>query len=336
MDREFISNTLDLVDYLLLFDKIQEKNQEIQALKARNTLLELQYEEQEQYFNIMQDLSQDVLFKIDIESKTLYHRSDCAHIFGIPTVIENFPDNLTQNDIIHPDDLDSYIRYAQQMLLGIGGDYEFRLKLLHGSYEKFKITSRPFKNAKGKAIATIGKLVNIQKIDDLKYQANHDPLTGALNKVAFQKAVTKTLSTACHQGTHALVFLDLDNFKGINDTYGHQCGDYLLSALTKRLTYVLSSKDRIGRIGGDEFMLLLPCFHQENKLRTRVEKILSLFEKEFSFQGQSLQVHTSIGVATFPKNGLCYDELYPKADSALYRSKHLGKNMITFYDDMYT
>ncbi len=159
-------------------------------------------------------------------------------------------------------------------------------------------------------------------------KAENDPLTGLYNKTTTQTLIEKHLDGK-PEGIHALFVLDLDNFKTINDTYGHPFGDMILESFAKRVKKTFRNNDIIGRIGGDEFIIYMQSCYGEKYAIEKAEVLLGLLhdislEKNHSFT-------FSIGIALYPMNATSFNELFMKADLALYESKAKGKNCYTVY-----
>ncbi|MDK2122596.1 putative bifunctional diguanylate cyclase/phosphodiesterase [Parachitinimonas caeni] len=160
----------------------------------------------------------------------------------------------------------------------------------------------------------------------LKRIAITDALTGLLNRAGFFQAVAAALSKAQRWNKPlALMYLDLDHFKDVNDTHGHPVGDKLLTAFCKRLTTSMREYDVIGRIGGDEFAVLLEEDVSEEQVSTIAEKILKAQTKPYLIDGHSLVAGVSIGIAYYPDDGANTDQLLQAADVAMYQAKQDGR-----------
>lgn len=169
--------------------------------------------------------------------------------------------------------------------------------------------------------------------DRLSYLANHDSLTGLPNRILLYERLSQCIETAKnnHQSI-ALLFLDLDGFKQINDTLGHGVGDLLLQAVAKRLTGCLRTSDVVARLGGDEFVVLLPAVEDSQGVIRVAEKILHILSQAFAISGQTLFITSSIGICLFPHQGEDLETLIQKADSAMYQAKKAGKNQFAIAD----
>ncbi len=174
-------------------------------------------------------------------------------------------------------------------------------------------------------------------LSEKKYKelATKDPLTNILNRYAFQEELKKIISNSKRtDAKFALLFLDLDNFKFVNDTYGHDIGDKLLIDVVNRILPNIRAEDLFARIGGDEFVLVLTNIKKDS-LNSLVQKAIELFRKEWIIDGIKLNVTTSIGVALFPDDANSEIKLMKKADIAMYKSKELGKNQVVYFDNSF-
>lgn len=284
-----------------------------------------------QYFNAIQDLSEDLLFLVNIQEKKLYRRWDKARIFGLQEVMEGFPESVCEAGNVHPEDIMLYIESGHLMLKGVSGSCELRMKSPTGDYAYRKITWTPVLDAQGNLVEMFGKMVNVQSIRDLEEKANFDALTNAFNKQTMYELTRKLLEESSKNDYHALFFIDLDDFKYVNDNLGHNFGDFLLQELGSRFIKSTRSGDYIGRVGGDEFVILLRDIPSPEILVNKAKLILENIGKEISDGTVSHVIHASIGISVFPDHGSTYEELYKCADLALYRSKELGKNVASVY-----
>jgi len=168
--------------------------------------------------------------------------------------------------------------------------------------------------------------------ENLQHQASRDSLTGLLNRRAFNTAIEQTLARAEHgEQAGAVMFLDLDDFKRVNDTLGHSVGDALLCAVASRLQSALSAEDVLARMGGDEFAVLLTDTDPTRQAAQVAQRLLGVMGPMFRVGGHELRVSVSIGMARFPQDGRSAEELLGHADLALYRAKGAGRNSWAAY-----
>jgi diguanylate cyclase (GGDEF)-like protein len=167
-----------------------------------------------------------------------------------------------------------------------------------------------------------------------QHLAFHDPLTGLANRMRFNDRLDRVLAEARRDGTKlALLYLDLDRFKNINDTLGHPAGDELIRTLATRLTALVRPSDCVARLGGDEFAILQSSVTGEGDVSALCERIIEEVGKPFQLLGNSAFVGASIGIAVVPEAGIDRAELMRKADIALYRAKLEGRNRFRIFSD---
>ncbi len=168
----------------------------------------------------------------------------------------------------------------------------------------------------------------------LRHNAEYDNLTGALNRGAFTKFIDKELIIASERGySIAIHFIDLDRFKEINDTKGHEAGDDILSQTAKKLQELLSPRDRLARLGGDEFVIFQPYFiGSSNKAMQLANEIVEVLKKPFIVDNTNIQIGASVGISHFPRDGKQIDELLRTADLALYKAKEMGRSRALEFD----
>jgi diguanylate cyclase (GGDEF)-like protein len=172
-----------------------------------------------------------------------------------------------------------------------------------------------------------------QQVEEkIRYQALHDVLTGLPNRLLFNELLDKTLPNATRNDESlAVIFLDLDRFKVINDTLGHTLGDQLLQSVAERLKDSLRGGDTVARWGGDEFTILLPRINDIEEVTLVAHRILQAFEDAFFLQGHELYVTASLGIALLDNNSPDAETLIQNADAALYYAKDKGRNNYQFY-----
>lgn len=168
--------------------------------------------------------------------------------------------------------------------------------------------------------------------ESVEYLAYHDGLTALPNRSLFSKLLSQSIREADRYDRQlAVLFLDLDRFKQVNDTLGHDAGDQLLMEVAQRLEACLRSSDTVARLGGDEFVILLPELSEDNDVASAAQKILGAIARPFNLQGQEFRVTASVGISVFPQDGLDEQTLTKNADIAMYQAKQRGKNNFQFY-----
>lgn len=168
--------------------------------------------------------------------------------------------------------------------------------------------------------------------EKILYMASHDNLTGLPNRALFKDRLDTARNLAIRNREKlAILFIDLDGFKAINDTLGHKAGDLLLQEVARRLQAAVRQSDTVARIGGDEFIILLNGIDRAGDAEQVAKKILATFEQPILLAGQAAKVGTSIGIAIFPDHGDDTEKLISCADGAMYGIKKSGKNAYAFH-----
>jgi diguanylate cyclase (GGDEF)-like protein len=179
--------------------------------------------------------------------------------------------------------------------------------------------------------AALERALHAERIQQLAF---YDALTGLPNRVLFGDRIAQVLAASkrYHRG-FAVMYLDLDAFKEINDRYGHPTGDLVLRAVAERLVSTLRESDTVARFGGDEFVILQPVVNGASDSAHLARNIVASMQAPFLIEGVGHVVHTSIGIALFPEDASTADELMEHADRALYQAKRAGRNRWLFYAD---
>jgi diguanylate cyclase (GGDEF)-like protein len=165
----------------------------------------------------------------------------------------------------------------------------------------------------------------------VEHMAHHDPLTDLPNRILFSDRLKNAVAQVKRGGLMAVHYLDLDRFKPINDSHGHQAGDRLLLHVAKRMQGSVRENDTVARLGGDEFAIVQTGIHSREDAAVLANRILDRFGQPFDLASTSVSVGVSIGIAVGPEDGNTSDDLLMKADNALYSSKSGGRNRFSFY-----
>ncbi|WP_230370434.1 GGDEF domain-containing protein [Paludibacterium denitrificans] len=174
--------------------------------------------------------------------------------------------------------------------------------------------------------------VRKQAEERLQFLANHDPLTRLPNRSSLIARLEQLIRQPESLAAFAVMFIDLDRFKLINDSFGHQAGDELLRVLSLRLTDAIGSRGELARLGGDEFTLLVSGVTDQAELSTLAEDLLNILSRPLRLAEHEVYVTGSIGISVFPGDGADAQTLLKHADSAMYRAKEAGKNTYQFFD----
>lgn len=244
---------------------------------------------------------------------------------------------------IHRDDRDAMLAHFRDYIMGQTSTYEceMRVETPGGGWRWMMMRGVSIvRDAAGSALSISGTLTDIDQRkcaeDRLQWLVNHDALTGLRNRLHFQQRLQAEVAIAAMSDglapiRIALVLLDLDHFKAINDVYGHGVGDTLLRNVAKRLAAFTGDGEVAARLGGDEFTLLLPNCGTDAAIAARVDQLVTLLHEPFAINGNILSTGASIGVSCYPDHGTDAASLLKNADIAMYRSKDQGRGIATFY-----
>lgn len=237
---------------------------------------------------------------------------------------------------IHPDDREDYLAIVSHSLAnGIPIKASHRLKCADGSWRRFSVKGLPVHNPDGAIKEWVGVHTDITEQSEyesrIEYMAAHDPLTHLPNRTSLHDRLNH-LVQQLGERQHAVLFMDLNRFKNINDSLGHEIGDGLLVELAHRLKAKLRPGDMVSRFGGDEFVFLFRDIKSEAEISRLANKILASTAKPIKVGLHKLTVTGSIGVSLYPRDGTTPSTLLRHADQAMYQAKAAGDNTLHFFD----
>lgn len=311
---------------------IYMRNQKIKHLEIK---IRMQSINDESYRVIMEQTG-EIIFEYDIADKTYIHTENFKKNFGYEPTRTGFLGSL-EFDYIHPDDVLRFAAAYESMKESHAlTETEIRIINSEGEYLWTRVFMLGVFDKNGKIAKVIGKFVNIderkREILQLKEKAVMDSATGVYNKQTTEEMIRSFLSGEGKNGTHAVLILDIDDFKVVNDDHGHRLGDAVVSALGLELNRIFRSSDIKGRIGGDEFMILVKDIEGMDFIINKAKHICEMFQGRDIEKNKKINVSTSIGIALYDKDGTTYEELYEAADRALYHCKSIQKGTFAFYD----
>jgi diguanylate cyclase (GGDEF)-like protein/PAS domain S-box-containing protein len=231
-----------------------------------------------------------------------------------------------------PQELALQIEGAIDRVEATGHSHDFDYKLSCNSTEEwYNAKVSPFRDEKGNLDGITAVVRNITERkrmeENNRHHALHDPLTNLPNRELFNDRFNNAMAQAQRKNHKvALMMIDIDEFRYINDTYGHDAGDMVLVEVGRRMTSILRKSDTVARIGGDEFLLLIPEIRNGDEAAFVASKILRMFKEPFVINNDTINVTLSIGIAIYPDDVETIDALMKMADIAMYRVKKKGKN----------
>jgi diguanylate cyclase (GGDEF)-like protein/PAS domain S-box-containing protein len=281
-----------------------------------------------------------ILYRLRGEpSLPMIYISQNVKLFGYePAMLVESP-HLYQ-ELIHPDDIEA-VREKQAQLLESDsprGAFEFRMLTSLGDYRWLENRYSQIRDAAGRLTEIEGLLIDIteRKIAEEKISqlARTDPLTGLANRNTFIERLQQSFVGARHGApSFALLYIDLDRFKDINDTLGHPVGDSLLIEVSERIKHCIRDTDLAGRLGGDEFAILQAELSESADAGTLADKIRDALAKPIRIDSNTLQLTVSIGIAVYGSEAKVAEELLAQADIALYRAKEEGRDQYRFHTE---
>ena len=298
---------------------------------------EVALRESEARFRAMAEHSADWIWVIDTAGRHTYSNQQEGGVLGYP--LEEFL-AMDPATLVHPDDLLRFNATFRKALETQKGWHGLALRWRHrdGSYRTFESSASPLFDEAGRLTGFQGVDRDIterrQAEERIAFMAHHDALTGLPNRVLLRDRFEHALAMAERSRSRvAMLFLDLDNFKRVNDTLGHAAGDLLLQQVVTRLGHSTRESDTISRQGGDEFILLLNDIPDLETVERIAGEILSSVAAPLEIGGHVLNATCSVGVAVYPEDGGDFDTLLQKADTAMYNAKDAGRNTYRFFDE---
>lgn len=273
----------------------------------------------------------DMMFYKNIEGRYIFSNRKFNEFFG------KNPVGITDYDIFDKDTAD-FFRQKDREAVGRknANVNEEWVHGVDGAVMLLETQKTPIFDKHGKVVGVFGLSRDITELkkaqENLEHIAHHDVLTGLPNRLLLNKKLEYALQISRRAGESlAVIFLDLDRFKDINDTIGHDVGDLLLKDVAQRLHNNIRDSDICARLGGDEFVVVLSRVDQKENVHEKCEQLLQVISRPYSLQGHLLSVFASAGVAVYPDDGINVDELIRNADAALHKAKELGRNRFYHY-----
>ena len=295
-------------------------------------------EQEKERYRILLEQSQDIFFDVDTEKRQFRCSPNFLLKFGREaSPLFNETGRPTNRHIIHPEDLPALNELRRRIRSGNPTAFAvMRIPTAEGRYIWCRVQATRI-SKQDAPLRLVGKIVDIdeevRRRAELERRTQRDSLTDLLNKTAFRDKICAAMPAKPQQDkTDALLFLDLDNFKLINDTFGHVRGDAALLEASDALKRIFRNADAVGRFGGDEFCVFVRGITRA-ALKERAEALLSELHTFIEHDGQRVEITTSIGIYLFDGTEASYDVALHRADNAQYLAKQAGKNCYRFYDE---
>ncbi len=328
--------------------KKSDQQEQVQAAGVKPTQAEETARGQEDFFRLIVENVDDFLAVLDLEGRRLYNSPSYAKLFGSADALKNTNSFVE----IHPDDQERVKQaFIETVQTGHSHRLTFRFVLPSGSIHYMESCGDLIRDSQGLPLRVVVVSRDITERlkmeDDIRNLAFYDTLTQLPNRRLLNDRMDQAMTASKRSGRHgALMFFDLDNFKPLNDAYGHDVGDMLLSEVANRITSCVREMDTVARFGGDEFVVLLSELDADKTISATqayivAEKIRVTLSAPYVLTiksegaGDTTVEHrctASIGVALFKGHESSREEIFKHADAAMYQAKEDGRNLILFYD----
>ncbi|MBE5960448.1 MAG: EAL domain-containing protein [Lachnospiraceae bacterium] len=293
---------------------------------------------EQQRFKIALSHTKDTVWEYTLKTNTLIKEDASVGIYIGNAVIPDFPATVIRSGSLHPDDYEAFYHFCTFLLSSEpSGHVEVRAKNADNEYIWYELSGTKLYDADHNPISVIGQSINIhdkkQELMRLQELMGQDSLTKLYNHGKMKECITELLNRAEKPAILAFLIIDIDNFKQINDTLGHLFGDAVLIDLSTKLKKLFQKHDIIGRIGGDEFAVLIYDAPSLSYIQSQARNACRLFHEIYIGDNASLCLSGSVGVSLYPSDGTTFDSLYRSADTALYAAKNQGRNQFCMYSE---
>jgi len=321
--------------------ELRQRIAELETAQREHKRIEAALREAEERYRGIAENAMDVVFYYSYDPDDYGIKYINRAIEGVIGYVpeQYYQDPGLDSKVTHPDDrpvlagVEDVLRVTRQPLTR-------QIRFVHRDGHTVHVEAKfaPIFNSEGELVACVGVSRDITERrraeEQLAHMATHDALTGLPNRTLFNDRLTVALAHAERNGQKlAVMLLDLDHFKDVNDTLRHSVGDQLLQVVGNRLTSLLRKSDTVARMGGDEFLLLFPKLARTEYSARIASKIVEAFRRPFVFDDHELHITTSIGIAVYPCDGEDADTLLRNADIAMYRGKERGRNTYQRYTE---
>jgi len=322
---------------ILAETELNEQNEQLEQEIKERQQAEVELKEKEERLTLATSYNGVGIWDLDLQTYELLWDDSMFKVFNIKRGDFNGVYDAWEK-VLHPDDL---LRARQGIQDAISGkktfDIEFRIIWPNGEIRHIKGVAKVFRDESEKPLRMLGTNIDItaqtQAEEKLNLMAHYDPLTGLPNRTLFADRFHQAIAHSKRsKSLLAICYLDLDNFKPVNDNYGHEVGDELLIEVSARINACLREEDTISRQGGDEFSLLLGDLESVEQCEQTLMRIIQTLAQPILIDNISHQIGVSIGVTVYPDDNEDIDTLIRHADNAMYQAKQSGKHRYHFFD----
>lgn len=328
--------------------QLRRKEQEVTTLEQLNLMSkkveEAQHdlEDSNARFELLLNSAGEAVLGLDLDGEITFANPKAHSLLEIDdslvgaSILEFLPDDSERNNERDGSQQDmNIVNYLQVNSRGEGETGQWRTSSGKEFIVEYTCESTSSDGTSTGVVVVFQDITDRKEIEEqLNFLANFDSLTSLANRASFQSNLEKSLARSKRSGAQlAVMLLDLDHFKYVNDKYGHDIGDALLTEVSVRLKKCIRLGDSAARLGGDEFAILLLDFHTPDNVALVAKNIVEEVAKPYKLNGQYLNISTSIGISVFDQGEMTSGELIKSADTAMYESKHRGRNRFSFFQE---
>ena len=280
--------------------------------------------------------SDDITFELDFTKDKLICSPKWQERFGYAPISDMILKSLENRSHLHPDDVPLFRQKITELREGTPFvEFTLRIADAQGKYLWSVIRASIQRGEDGEPVRAVGVLMDIgDEVQDAQRReggADRDHLTGLLNKQVCRRKVERLLEENKKRKLSAMAVIDLDDFKEVNDRYGHLFGDTVLTHVAEEISKLFRDTDVVGRIGGDEFLVFMPELKNHRLAQERFEQLIHAVRQTLAEHMVEGEMSCTVGLAFYPEHGLAYEELFQMADRALYQAKKQGKGCCCVY-----
>lgn len=339
-------------NFNIMIERLYLSHEELAAvyeeLSATEEELRAQYDEllhneealrnSDERYRLALDGANDVIWEWNLQTREFFASDKWTEITGYRVTKKMHLDILIKT-IIHPEDSKKAQEDLRAHIDGITSYYksEFRIKDRLGNYKWVSVRGKRLTDSEGKPVKLAGSLTDISERknaeEKIKFMAYHDSLTNLPNRASFIEKLAEDLKRCKQTGSEgAVLFIDLDDFKKVNDTLGHEAGDQLLKHISGMLALAKSDNGTVFRFSGDEYLILESNIESSTEVIKVANDVLNIFRSPFILNDKEVYITASIGITIYPGDGDDATSILKNADTAMYKAKEAGKNKYEFYD----
>jgi diguanylate cyclase (GGDEF)-like protein len=329
--KHFMNTVLVIVFLLVVVVFFVEVFYTMKVNKSRDTLLL-----EQQRYKVALSHSKDSIWEYDIKTDTLTKSDPNLGLCVGSHIVHDFRNTLISKKQIHPDDVLAFHQFCDNLSSDLAEfKTEIRTNDEHENYAWYELYGTKIYDSELKPVSVIGRTCNIHdkklEIETLRQKAGQDTLTKLYNRITLRETINDLINSLDIPVILGFLIVDIDNFKNLNDKLGHLFGDAVLIDVSGRLTKLFRPCDVIGRVGGDEFAVIVNNAPNISYVQDMANQIRNLFHDIYAGEDSNFELSCTIGISLYPTDGINYDNLYEKAELALYHAKMQGKNQIAIY-----